>query len=96
MRAILRPRASSSTSRTVKFKASLTVSKRFGKDEISRYERRYRVNRDDIAFVACRACVSVFVIRGEKKGGGERKKNDGWITHDPSSCGRVHYLRSSQ
>lgn len=43
------------------------------------------MNRDDIAFVACRACVSVFEIRGGKKG--KRKKNDGWITHDLSSCG---------
>lgn len=73
MRAVLR---SHLILHIIKFKALLTVSNRFGEDKIFRYVcvKDVTVNRDDIAFVACRACVSVFKNRGGKKSEKEEKR----------------------
>lgn len=55
--------ASSTVSPTIEFKASLT-------DSVGvKYPVVKGVNRDGIAFVACRACMSVFEIRGGRKKG---------------------------
>lgn len=59
----------------IEFKASLTDSVRMKYPVV----KGVTVNRDGIAFVACRACVSVFEIRGEKKRG--EKEEGGRLDH---------------
>lgn len=49
------------------------------------------VNRDDIAFVACRACVSVFENRG-----GQKRKGRKTTAGSAVISLHAHYLRSSQ